>query len=126
MSFVLLTFLRSRAWEVYLASGLLGAGSDLALAALATITVSSVGAGETGAAAGINNVARTLGGAFGGQLTAALIAAGTGVAGAPLDSAYSRAFGVGLAAAVVAVVLTPALRGHSEDKRAAVEVVALQ
>ncbi len=87
---MLLTFARSTPVELYIASLLHGLGFGLAMAALATIIVMSVDDDETGAAAGVNNVARTLGGAVGGQLAAVLL----------VSFGYTSAFAVGLVAMV--------------------------
>jgi predicted MFS family arabinose efflux permease len=110
-AFLVLTLARSGPAEIYIASGLHGIGVGLAMAALATLIVSNVAQDETGAAAGINNVARTLGGALGGQLGAVLLAA-SAVGGLPTAGGYTRAFGVGLAAMVVAVAVGPLLPGR--------------
>jgi MFS family permease len=114
-AFVLLTFFRDAPLEVYLASALLGLGTGVAMAALATLIVSNVQQEETGVAAGVNNVARTLGGAFGGQLAAALLAASTGATGLREAAGYTLAFGVGLAALVVGTLLGPLLPGRLEE-----------
>jgi MFS family permease len=98
-AFALLTFARATPLAVYAASGLHGLGIGLALPALATVIVSNVAREETGAAAGINNVARTLGGALGGQVAAVLL----------VSSGYSEAFAVGLVAMLVAVAVAPLL-----------------
>jgi EmrB/QacA subfamily drug resistance transporter len=120
--FVLLTFLRDSALEVYTASALLGVGTGIAMAALATLIVSNVGRHETGAAAGVNNVARTLGGAVGAQIAAALLAAGAGADGLHDARSYTLAFGVGLAAALVATLLGPLLPRRLEEPTAAPEL----
>jgi EmrB/QacA subfamily drug resistance transporter len=117
-SFLLLTFARAKPIEVYVASGLLGIGVGLAMAALATLIVSNVAQHETGVAAGVNNVARTLGGAVGGQLAAALLAASTSAAGLPRDTGFTPAFAVGLAALVLATAIGPLLPGRLEDPTA--------
>jgi predicted MFS family arabinose efflux permease len=114
-SFVLLTFARSQPAEVYCASALLGIGVGLAMAALGTLTVSNVARHETGAAAGVNNVARTLGGAVGGQLAAALLASSAGAHGLPAAGGYTPAFAVGLAALAIATATGPLLQGRLED-----------
>jgi MFS family permease len=106
-AFVLLTAARSGPATVYVASGLHGFGTGLAMAALGTLVVSNVAQPETGAAAGINNVCRTLGGAVGGQVAAVLLAASVGASGLPSAHGYTRAFGVGLAALVAALVVVP-------------------
>jgi MFS family permease len=100
-AFVLLTFARSAPVDLYIASLLHGLGVGLAMAALATIIVMSVGDDETGAAAGVNNVARTLGGAVGGQLAAVLL----------VSVGYTSAFAVGLVAIVGAMAVAPLVGG---------------
>jgi MFS family permease len=115
---VLLTFFRETALEVYIASALLGVGTGIAMAALATLIVSNVGPRETGAAAGVNNVARTLGGAVGAQISAALLAAGAVASGLHDARAYTLAFAVGLVAIIVATLLGPLLPGWLEEPTA--------
>jgi MFS family permease len=117
--FVLLTFFRETALEVYTASALLGVGTGIAMAALATLIVSNVGQEETGAAAGVNNVARTLGGAVGAQISAALLAAGAVASGLHDARGYTLAFAVGLIGIVVATLLSPLLPGRLEEPTAA-------
>jgi MFS family permease len=114
-SFLMLTFARDGRLEVCTASGMLGAGCGIAMAALATLVVSHVARGETGAAAGVNNVARTLGGAIGTQLAAALLTVGAVSGGTPAAHGYTLAFAVGLAAAALAIALGPLLPGRLED-----------
>ena len=53
---------------------LLGVGIGLAFAALGNLIVQAVPPSQTGVATGMNTVMRTLGGAFGGQLSATFIA----------------------------------------------------
>ena len=100
-AFVLLTFVRATPLDIYLASGLLGLGIGLSMAVLATLIVMSVAEDETGAAAGVNNVARTLGGAVGGQVAAVLL----------VSSGYTAAFAVGLVATVGWVAVAPLIGG---------------
>lgn len=118
VAFVLLTFLRKTPLELYGASGLLGIGTGLGMAALAALIVGSVSQAETGAAAGVNNVSRTLGGAIGGQLSAALLAAGVAAGKAPSASGYTLAFAVGLIAMALAAVVGPLVPPTLEDPTA--------
>jgi sugar phosphate permease len=113
VAFALLVTVRGERLEGYLASGLLGVGLGLAMAALATLIVSNVAQDETGAAAGINNVARTLGGALGGQIAAVLLLSG-----------YTSAFTVGLVAMIAAVFVGPLLPGIGGPHRALVRARA--
>jgi len=103
-AFVLFTFARTSPLEIYTASALLGLGTGLAMPVLGALVVMSVAEDETGAAAGVNNVARTLGGAVGGQTAAVLLVA----------SGYTAAFAVGLVAMIVWIAITPLIGGaHS-------------
>jgi MFS family permease len=104
-AFVLLTFARDHSLELYVASGLHGLGTGLAMAVLATLIVMSVAEEETGAAAGVNNVARTLGGAVGGQLAAVLL----------VSFGYTPAFAVGLVAMTAAVAVAPLIGGAHRE-----------
>jgi EmrB/QacA subfamily drug resistance transporter len=90
-----------------LASSLLGLGIGLAFAAMANLIVQAVPLHQTGVATGMNTVARMVGGAFGAQITAAL------VAGAPATDGYDHAFQaivVALALAVAAALAISAGR----------------
>jgi predicted MFS family arabinose efflux permease len=103
-AFVLFTFARTSSLEIYTASALLGLGTGLAMPVLGALVVMSVAEDETGAAAGVNNVARTLGGAVGGQTAAVLLVA----------SGYTAAFAVGLVAMIAWIAITPLIGGaHS-------------
>ena len=62
---------------------LLGIGIGLSFSAMANLIVENVRQEQTGVATGMNAVTRTLGGAFGGQLAATLLAGNLGASGAP-------------------------------------------
>jgi EmrB/QacA subfamily drug resistance transporter len=95
-----------RPWHIVFGMFVLGAGAPFAFAAMAKIIVDSVRATETGVATGVNTVMRTIGGVIGGQVGAAILTAetikGTSV---PAESAFTTAFWMSAAAAVVGVVL---------------------
>jgi EmrB/QacA subfamily drug resistance transporter len=104
-SFLLLTIARDARWEIYVAGALLGSGIGLAFAAMANLIIENVGPTQTGVATGMNTVTRTVGGGFGGAVTASILAGTVGVSGYPTGHAYSAAFllcaaalGVGLVA----------------------------
>jgi hypothetical protein len=72
----------------------------------------------------MNAVTRTLGGAFGGQVAAALLAGTVGAAGIPTSSGFGLAFlmcTIALAAALGFAVTVP--RRHSGEVAAAVAVL---
>lgn len=115
LGFGLITVLRAEPWHVHVASGLMGAGFGVALPGVTALVLAAVPAHQTGAAAGVNNVARTLGGAVGTQASAALLAVSVvGLGGAPTDAGYTWAFAVGLGALAAVLALGPLLPGGPE------------
>ena len=77
------TFARDARWEIYVAGALLGSGIGLAFAAMANLIIENVGPTQTGVATGMNTVTRTVGGGFGGAVTASILAGTVGVSGYP-------------------------------------------
>lgn len=90
--YVLLVVDRSMEWQIYLAAGLLGVGIGLSFSAMANLIVQNVSQQQTGVATGMNAVTRTLGGAFGGQLAATLLASNLGDAGMPASTGFTLSF----------------------------------
>jgi MFS family permease len=82
----------SQEWQVYVAAGLLGIGIGLSFSAMANLIVQNVRQEQTGVATGMNAVTRTLGGAFGGQLAATLLASNLAASGNPTSSGFTLAF----------------------------------
>jgi EmrB/QacA subfamily drug resistance transporter len=91
-SYVLLAFARDERWEIYVAALLLGAGIGLAFAAMVNLIIENVGPAETGVATGMNALARTLGGAFGGAAVASILAGSVGSGGVPSSHGFTVAF----------------------------------
>ena len=91
-AYVLLVANRSQETEIYVAAGLLGIGIGLSFSAMANLIVQNVRQDQTGVATGMNSVTRTLGGAFGGQLAATLLASNLDAAGLPTSSGFTLAF----------------------------------
>ncbi|HTU96848.1 MAG TPA: MFS transporter [Solirubrobacteraceae bacterium] len=99
--------------EVIGAMVILGIGLGLGLSSLANLVVAAVRPGQTGVATGMNTVMRTLGGAFGAQLVATVIASSHGPAGLPADRGFTLAFAmcaVALAAGLAGARLVPGRR----------------
>ena len=90
--YALLVTDRSQASEIYIAAGLLGIGIGLSFSAMANLIIENVRQDQTGVATGMNAVTRTLGGAFGGQLAATLLASNIGAGGDPTSSGFTLAF----------------------------------
>jgi EmrB/QacA subfamily drug resistance transporter len=111
--YVLLVVDRSRHWEIFVAAGLLGIGIGLSFSAMANLIVQNVRQDQTGVATGMNNVTRTLGGAFGGQLAATLLANELAASGLPKSIGYTLSFLMCLIAmaAALAVALVVPRRG---------------
>ncbi len=87
--FAVLAFAHDHTWEIYLASGLLGAGLGFAFAAISNIIVESVPANQTGVASGMNANIRTIGGSIGAAVTSMVILARTPSGGIPKESGYT-------------------------------------
>jgi EmrB/QacA subfamily drug resistance transporter len=91
-AYLLLVVGRSQELEIYVAAALLGIGIGLSFSAMANLIVQNVRQEQTGVATGMNAVTRTLGGAFGGQVAATLLASNIGAAGLPTSSAFGLSF----------------------------------
>ncbi len=78
--------------DIYVAAGLLGIGIGLSFAAMPNLIVQNVAQAQTGVATGMNAVTRTLGGAFGGQLAATLLANNLGAGGIPTSTGFTLSF----------------------------------
>jgi EmrB/QacA subfamily drug resistance transporter len=121
--YVMLVADRSQPLEIYVAAGLLGIGIGLSFSAMANLIVENVPQEQTGVATGMNAVTRTLGGAFGGQLAATLLASNLGAGGIPTDSGFGLSFLmclIALAAAFGFALWVPRRGAYTET-----EVVAL-
>jgi EmrB/QacA subfamily drug resistance transporter len=98
--------------DIYLGSLLLGLGIGLAFAAMANLVVEAVPQEVTGVATGINAIMRTIGGAVGAQVSAAIVSAHFVLGGRfPAESGFTDAFvmsGVGALVALAATFAIPA------------------
>jgi EmrB/QacA subfamily drug resistance transporter len=124
-SYVLLVADRSEPLEVYVAAGLLGIGIGLSFSAMANLIVQNVRQDQTGVATGMNAVTRTLGGAFGGQLAATLLASKIGTGGIPTSSGFTLSFLMCLLALAAALALALAVpRRSANDPNPAMAMLA--
>lgn len=92
VAFLMLVPWHSSAIDIYVSSALMGLGIGLAYATLATLVVENADPSQTGVASGMNNVLRTVGGAFGGQIAATILASEVLPGGAPTEGAFELAF----------------------------------
>ena len=116
VSFALLAVAHSHEWQVILAVALLGLGIGLSFASMANLIVEAVPQQQTGEATGMNTIMRTVGGAFGGQIAAAIVAdhidATTGLAA---ESGFTAAFVLGAAALAVALLAATLVPGRRDS-----------
>lgn len=91
-------------WELYVATAGIGLGLGLGFVSTPILLVEGVPATQTGVAAGINTIMRTIGQALGSAAAGALLAAAPGRA--PSSSRYVAGW---LACAAVAVLVLPAV-----------------
>ena len=104
-----LGFAHDHRWQFYVLDTVLGAAYGFAFASLGALVVGAASPSETGAATGINTVLRTIGGAVGAQLAAAVLTSATRAPAAlPTESGYVTAFlaAAGVAAVAFAAALT--------------------
>jgi EmrB/QacA subfamily drug resistance transporter len=115
----LLAAFHDRPWQLVIGMLVLGAGIPFAFAAMAKLIVDAVRPSETGVASGMNTVMRTIGGVIGGQVGAAILSADTiADSSIPAESAFTTAFWISAAMAVLAALL--AIFVTSRRTRAAV------
>src|SRR6266540_5038922 len=72
-SFLFLSVAHSEQWHIVTAVFLLGFGIGLSFASMANLIVEAVPQRQTGEATGMNTIMRTVGGAFGAQIAAAIV-----------------------------------------------------
>src|SRR4051812_31872547 len=122
-SYALLVVDRSHEGEIYLAAGLLGIGIGLSFSAMANLIVQNVRQDQTGVATGMNAVTRTLGGAFGGQVAATLLAGNLAAGGIPTSTGFTLSFLMCLIALVAALGFAVAVPRRSANERDAMLAV---
>lgn len=95
--------------EVLAGTAALGLGNGLAIGTASALIAQTAPEGETGIATALNSVVRRVGGGFGGQISAALLAAGTLAAGGRGAGAFVTAFWICAAVSVVGTGLAAAV-----------------
>lgn len=125
LSYVLLANFHGTIPAVMIGIAFLGAGIGLAYAALPNLIVSAVRPEQTGVSIGMNTIMRTIGGAFGAQISASILVshldAGTAL---PEGSGYTIAFwtmaGAMALAAGAALLVPDARRAPPREREVAV------
>jgi MFS family permease len=101
----ILTVAHAQPWEIYVESGLLGAGVGGVYSSLANQVIEWVPSTHTGVATGMNSIIRFIGHSFGAQVSAAVLA-GTVVGGAlPTGHGFTLAFALAAAASALAALV---------------------
>ncbi len=103
-AYLLLAFAHDHAWQIYLASTLLGIGLGLAFSAMSNLIVQAVPMAQTGVASGMNANIRTIGGAIGAAVMSSIVASRILTDGYPAESDYTRGFCFLAGMTVIAVV----------------------
>jgi EmrB/QacA subfamily drug resistance transporter len=119
MSFTMLAVAHSEPWEIYLSVALMGLGIGMSFAAVANLIVEAVPAANTGEATGMNAIMRTIGGALGSQVSAAVVSAHAVGDGLPAESGYTEAFAIATAALILSLGAALLVPGSRERRRGA-------
>ena len=103
--------------DIYFASVLLGLGVGLALAAMANLVVEAVPPDVTGVASAINAIMRTIGGAVGAQVAAAIVSASLEEgASFPSESGFTGAFTMSALGSLVALLVCFAIPARRAER----------
>jgi len=124
--FAILAFAHRDAWEIYLATAILGAGLGFGFAAMSNLIVESVPSTQVGVASGMNANIRTIGGSIGAAVMASIVTSGVAGGGLPKNSGYTNGFAFLMMAAIlasIACVIIPKTRRRELDVIAAAHVV---
>jgi predicted MFS family arabinose efflux permease len=122
--YLMLVTARGSEADIYVAAGLLGIGIGLSFSAMANLIVQNVRQDQTGVATGMNAVTRTLGGAFGGQLAATLLASNVAASGLPTSHGFTLSFVMCLVAMLGALGFALAVPRRSANDLAAAELAS--
>jgi EmrB/QacA subfamily drug resistance transporter len=114
LGFAILAVASSEEWHFVLSGLFLGIGIAFSFSSMINLIVGAVDPRDVGIATGINTITRTIGGAFGSAVAAAILTADL-IPGSPVPTAgaYTTAFvvaGIGGAAAFLAALAVPKVR----------------
>ena len=118
IAFVIPALGHGEIWQIVLSGVLTGVGIGLALAATSNAIVESVPATHTSEAISANTVIRTVGSSIGTAAIATILASNVTEQGVPLDSAFTAAFWMCAAVAVLAILAAlaaPSLRARRRE-----------
>ena len=109
-AYLVLAVAHSQAWEIYVASTLLGVGLGLGFSAMSNLIVQAVPPAQTGVASGMNANIRTIGGAVGAAVMSSIVTSKLLASGLPAASGYTEGFAflaVMTGVAVIAALFIP-------------------
>ena len=109
-AYLILAFAHTEAWEIYLASTLLGVGLGLAFSGMSNLIVQAVPMHQTGVASGMSANIRMIGGAIGAAVMSSIVASEILGNGYPAESDYTKGFcflAIMTMVAVVAALFIP-------------------
>ncbi|WP_367948377.1 MFS transporter [Rathayibacter sp. VKM Ac-2835] len=112
VGYALALVLRSEAWQILVVNILLGIGVGLAYAAMPALIMRAVPVSQTGAANGLNALARSLGTTAAAAVIGALLAQSTvtvGGATGPSGAGFTAALALGLGAALIGAIVAAAI-----------------
>jgi hypothetical protein len=120
LGYFLLAAVHDARIDIYLGALLLGLGIGLAFAATANLMVEAVPQEVTGVASAINAIMRTVGGAIGAQVSAAIVSANFVLGGRfPAEAGFTGAFVMSGVAAIVALGVTFVIPARVSARRSA-------
>lgn len=99
-------FFTDAPWQLMIANCVASAGVGIAYAAMPTLILSNVPAGEAGASVGVNALMRSMGSAVAGAVMAIVLTSSVGASGLPTPTAFQLCFFVGAGAAIAGAGLT--------------------
>jgi EmrB/QacA subfamily drug resistance transporter len=103
-AYLVLAVAHSQAWQIYVASTLLGVGLGLGFSAMSNLIVQAVSPAQTGVASGMNANIRTIGGAIGAAVMSSIVTSRLLPSGLPAASGYTAGFAFLAAMTGVAVI----------------------
>ncbi|MFC5500897.1 MFS transporter [Lysinimonas soli] len=106
-------FLHDTTFEISIAAGVSGLGLGIAYAAMTSLIVQAVPSSQTGVASGMNANIRTIGGALGSTVMAAIVTSSLEPSGLPQESGYTDGYlvlAIIALGAVLAGAILPLLR----------------
>lgn len=124
LAFGILVWEHDSLWKITLAGVPLGLGIGLAFAAMANLVIDAVPQDQSGVASAVNTIARSVGGAVGGQIAATLLVTQTLADGTPAESAYTNSFAVSFGAGIVTLAVCALVPRPRPRAAAAAEVAA--